>query len=147
MDTEIAEGGDWAEEFVRDLSAPPDRRGPLGFLTRVAVRDAALTVDDKALGVVWHAKRADMTLYRGAAGVFGDLAVTVVEPGGQQAQLRGDFRQVDGQSRLGLQLSFDDLWPAVFADAAPQLAPLGALQFPVSGHLRVELDTLSLIHI
>jgi hypothetical protein len=144
FDTETAEGGDWAQDLLRDLAAAPDRRGPLGFLTRVAIRDAALTVDDRALGVVWRAKRADATLFRGAAGVFGDLAVTVVEPGGQQAELRGDFRQANGETRLGLQVSFADLWPAVFADAAPGLAPLGALQFPVTGQVRVELDTAAL---
>jgi hypothetical protein len=36
------------------------------------------------------------------------------------------------------------LWPAVFADAAPALAPLGALQFPVSGQVRVDVDTSAL---
>jgi hypothetical protein len=144
FDIEAAGGGDWAEDLLHDLAAAPDRRGPLGFLTRVAVRNAALTVDDRALGVIWRAKRADVTLFRGAGGVFGDLAVTVVEPGGQQAELRGDFRQANGQTRLGLQLSFADLWPAVFADVAPGLAPLGTLQFPVTGQVRVELDTAAL---
>jgi Protein of unknown function/AsmA-like C-terminal region len=144
FDTETADGGDWAQDLLRELSAAPDRRGPLGFLTRVSIRDAALTVDDRALGVVWRAKRADATLFRGAAGVFGDLTVTVVEPGGKQAELRGDFRQVNGQTRLGLQLSFADMWPAVFADAAPALTPLAALQFPLSGRMRIELDTAAL---
>jgi hypothetical protein len=138
---ETAAAGDWAEELLRDLAAAPDRRGPLGYLTRVAIRNAALTVDDRALGLTWRAKRADATLFRGPTGVFGDLALTVEIPGGQSAELRGDFRHAKGQTRLGMHLGFADLWPAVFADAAPALAPLGALQFPLSGQVRVEIDT------
>lgn len=144
LGAEAAVAGDWAEELLRDLVAAPAGHGPLGHLTQVAIRDAALTVDDRALGLTWHAKRANATLFRGAKGVFGDLAVVVEIPGGQSAALIGDFHQVAGEARLGLQLGFAEVWPAVFADAAPSLAPLGALQFPVSGQVRVELDTSAL---
>lgn len=138
------EAGDWRDALLRDLAAAPDRRGTLGFLTEVVIRRAALTVDDRALGVAWHAKRAEATLHRGARGVFGDLALTAVEPGGVEADLRGHFSYVRGNNRLDVAVSFGALKPALFADAAPALAPLAAVDLPVSGQLRLALDTATL---
>ncbi len=135
---------DWGEELLRDLAAAPDRRGSLGYLTDVAVRRAALTVDDRALGLAWQAKRLDATMSRGDRGVAGTLTFAAVEPGGIEAQLQGSFSFVSGERRLAMELDFADLRPALFADAAPSLAPLGALRLPFSGRVRVALDTAAL---
>ncbi|HEX7967550.1 MAG TPA: AsmA-like C-terminal domain-containing protein [Stellaceae bacterium] len=135
-----AAGGDWAGDLLRDLAAPPNQQDSLGYLTQVAVRNAALTVDDRALGVTWRAKRADATLFRGEGGVFGDLALAVEQPGGGETELRSDFRYPRGGDRLAMQLGFDDLRPALFSGAAPTLAPLAAVDLPLSGQFRLELD-------
>jgi hypothetical protein len=136
--------GDWAENMLRELAAPPDQHGPLGYLAQVAVRDARLTVDDRALGVTWRAKRADASVFRTADGIFGDMALTVERAGGGETQLRSDFRYLGERGRLAIQLSFSDLRPALFAGAAPALAPLAAGDLPFSGQVRFELDTAAL---
>jgi hypothetical protein len=136
--------GDWAKDLLHDLAAPPDRRGPLGYLAQVAVRDAGLTVDDRALGVTWRAKRADARIFRTNAGVSGDMALTVERADGGDTQLRGEFRYVGGRDRLAVQVSFSELRPALFAEAAPRLAPLAAADLPLSGQVRLELDTAAL---
>jgi uncharacterized protein DUF3971/AsmA-like protein len=136
--------GDWAENLLHDLAVPPDRQGPLGYLAQVAVRDAGLTVDDRALGVTWRAKRADASMFRTDDGIFGDMALTVERAAGGETQLRSDFRYVSGQDRLAVQLGFSDLRPALFASAAPALAPLAAVDVPLSGQVRLELDTAAL---
>ncbi len=131
--------GDWAEDLLHDLAVPPDRRGPLGYLAQVAVRDAGLTVDDRALGVTWRAKRADARIFRTDAGVFGDMAVTVELADGGETQLRGDFRYLGGRNRLAVQVSFSELRPALFADAAPGLLPLAAAELPLAGQVHLDL--------
>jgi len=135
---------EWGEQLLRDLAAAPDRQGPLGFLTEVAIRNALLGVDDRALGLAWRAKRADVTMHRGDRGVTGDISLTVVEPGGAEAPLGGSLRFVAGESRLTVALRFSALRPALFAGAAPALAPLAALDLPVSGQVRLALDTAAL---
>ncbi len=130
--------------MLRDLAAAPDRQGPLGYLTEVAIRRAVLSVDDRALGLAWRAKRVDATVFRGARGVSGDLSLAVVEPGGAEAELSGSLRFVTGENHLTVALRFAQLRPALFAGVAPALAPLAALDLPFSGQVRVELDTAAL---
>ena len=93
---------------------------------------------------IWRAKRADASMFRSDDGVFGDLAVTVEQAGGGESQLRADFRYVGAQEKLAVQVGFSDLRPALFADAAPGLAPLAIADLPFSGQVRLELDTAAL---
>jgi hypothetical protein len=135
---------DWAETMLRDLNGAPERNGLMSRLTEVAIRDAVLTIDDRALGITWRAKRADLTLFRVPQGLFGDLELAVEEAGGISAELRGDISYEAGAAELGVLLDFAELSPARFAQAAPALAPLAALKLPVSGQMRVQLDPASL---
>jgi hypothetical protein len=141
---EAAGGADWAQVLLHDVAAPPDRRGPLGYLTRVALRDAEVVVDDRALGVTWRAHHADASLVRDAAGSFGDIAFSVAQPDGGEATLRGGFHFAAASNGLTVQLGFGALRPALYAAAAPGLAPLGVLALPVGGEVQVELDTARL---
>src|SRR6185312_5947525 len=69
--------GDWADNLLHDLAAPPDRHGELGYLAQVAVRDAGLTVHDRALGATWQAKRADASKFPTDEGISGDRGPAV----------------------------------------------------------------------
>jgi hypothetical protein len=139
-----SESQDWASELLSDLNGAPERNGLLGRLSEVAIRDATLTIDDRTLGIVWHAKRANLTLSRRAQGLFGDLDLAVAEAGGTAAELRGAVSDVAGTARLSLTLRVAALVPARFAAGAPALAPLAALDLPVSGELRLALDPAAL---
>jgi len=135
-----AESEDWGEALLRDLNGSPQRNGLLSRLREVAIENAALAIDDRTLGIVWHAKRADLTLFRRAQGLFGDLDLVLEEAGGTSGELRGDVSYVAGATELRLALNFAALVPARFAAAAPALAPLAALNLPVSGEIRLALD-------
>ncbi|HZB90445.1 MAG TPA: AsmA-like C-terminal region-containing protein [Stellaceae bacterium] len=134
-------GSGWADALLHDLAAAPDGSGPWGYLSEVAIRGATLTVDDRALGLAWEARRVDATLFRSEHGVSGRLGLTAVEPGGVEADLRGAFDYRRREARLGMRLGFAQLRPALFAGAAPALAPLAAVDLPVSGELRLTLAT------
>ena len=139
-----AEAGDWADALVSGLAAAPNRHGPLGWLQEVAIRDAGLTVDDRALGLSWQARHVDATLLRGQRGVSGTLALIAVEPGGIEAALRGDVSFIRDEQQIRTRVVFTEVRPALFANAAPALAPLAALDLPVSGEVRLVLDTAAL---
>jgi len=131
--------GDWIEGMLRELSRPPNRNGPFGYLSEVRVIDAALTVDDRKLDVTWQAQRFDAALRRGGEGFSGDIAL-VAERGGHNAQLHGDFQFEAASHRLRTELSFDDLRPSLYAAAAPALAPFAAFDLPLGGQISMTLD-------
>ena len=132
-----------AQGLLADLAGSPTERGPFGFLRQVTVRDAILTLNDQALGVSWQAKHVDATVFRGVAGISGDAKLTVVS-GDQEADLHSDFNFVASEHKIAADLSIADLDPAHFAQAAAPLALLSALNLPVSGNLRVAVDTATL---
>jgi hypothetical protein len=139
-----SDAGDWADRVLHELAAPPNEQDALGYLRSVAIRDAVLTIDDRALDATWRAKRLDVTLSRDVTGIAGDMSFVLEEPSGSEAALSGDLRYVAAIDDLVTQLNFTDLSPAAFATAAPQMAPLAALPLPLSGRVRLELNTAAL---
>src|SRR5215470_2882771 len=135
---------DLAKGILADLDLRPNQRGPLGYLRELAIRDAQLTLDDRALDLTWQARRADITLFRSENGLSGDAEVAVLA-GGQEAGFHADFQYVDAERRLSGALGIADLVPARFAAAAAPLAPLAALKLPVTGRLGFTVNTGSLL--
>ncbi len=143
---DLGEGGggeDFAGGLFADLEGKPSLRGPLGYLQSVAIRNAVFTLDDRALGITWQARRADATLFRGDRGISGDAQVTIVA-GDQEANIHAEFRYIDAERRLTGTLDFSDLEPARFAAAATVLAPLAGVKFPISGRTEFGIDIQSM---
>lgn len=134
---------DLAGGVLADLDVRPNQRGPLGYLREVVIRDAQLTIDDRALHVTWQARRADVVLFRSEQGLSGDAQVALVA-GGEEASFHADFRYIDAERRLTGSLGIADLVPARFAAAAQPLAALQGIELPVTGRLGFSVDTASL---
>jgi uncharacterized protein YhdP len=126
-------------QLLRDLAAPPDANAPLGSLGEIAIRRAGFLFDDQALGVVWRAG-ADLVLRRDASGLTAKIALAVTS-GGKPSRIDGEVDYIRSAARLDAQLAFSDLVPASWAGAAPALAPLAALDLPISGTVRATLDS------
>lgn len=142
----IGEGAgaeDLASGMLADLEVRPNQRGPFGYLREVAIRDAQLTLDDRALHVTWQARRADVTLFRSERGLSGDAQVAVLA-GGQEASIHADFQYAAAERRLSGSLGIADLVPARFAADVQPLAALQAIKLPVSGRLGFSVDVASL---
>src|SRR5262249_6408596 len=125
--------------ILRDLDATPNGRGPFGYLQLIAIRDAQLTLDDRALGATWQARSVHVNLTRGLTGLAGDARL-VLATGDQEAPIHLDYRYIDAEQRFTGNLTFADLEPARFAAAAPGLARLAALKLPITGKLGFNLD-------
>ncbi|HXA71389.1 MAG TPA: AsmA-like C-terminal domain-containing protein [Stellaceae bacterium] len=134
---------DLAKGVLADLDLQANQRGPLGYLKELAIRDAQLTLEDRALNVSWQARRADVTLFRSEQGLSGDAEVAILA-GGEEASIHADFQYVDAERRVSGSLGIADLVPARFAAAAAPLAPLAALKLPVTGRVGFSLDAQSL---
>jgi hypothetical protein len=130
---------DWAESLLQELSHPPDRNGAFGYLSEVRITNATLTVDDRKLDVTWEAQRLDATLRRGTEGFTGKLALAI-ERDGHSTQLQGDLEYQATPHRIRMALSFDNLRPALYAAAAPALAPFAAFDLPLGGQISMALD-------
>ncbi len=134
---------DWGQKLVGDLVHPPDGKGTLGYLTELSVQDASLTVEDQAFGIAWHAADANAVLTRAADRTGGSFQIAMGQ-GTQTSALAGDFTYLPSFDRLVVRLGFSELRPAQWSDAAPALAGLAAVDVPISGEFRAELDPAQL---
>jgi hypothetical protein len=127
------------DSLVATLLAPADRDDPLGYLTRVSITGAKLDIDDRSLGMTWHAPFAAIVFRRDAAGIHVDASLDI-DFGGTIARLEGEaeYRAADGSSK-GL-VRFADLSPALVAARFSDLKPLEAIKLPLRGNVGVALD-------
>lgn len=134
---------DWGTKIVGDLLHPPQGNGALGYLTQISVQDASLTVEDRALGLEWHAAEADATFTRSRDRTDGKFAITAGQASGA-ARLDGDFVYLPGFDQLVVRVGFDHLQPSQWSQATPALAGLTAVDVPISGEVRAEFDPAQL---
>jgi hypothetical protein len=131
---------DVAEEVLKALQLPPGSQpGPLSRLREVRIAGARLTLDDRLLGQVWQAPRADVTLRRDAAGLRGGARLDL-EVGNRIARLdtRLRFRSSDGVTEVTG--GFQNVAPADLAERAPALKSLSALGMVLGGTVELRLD-------
>jgi Protein of unknown function/AsmA-like C-terminal region len=121
---------DWGSKLVGDLGG-----GTLGYLTKVTVSEASLTVDDRSLGVTWRADNVELSLARGEGSTSGNFSLAA-----GAAHFGGNYVFTVADDSLVVRLDFADLKPALWADAAPSLADLAALDVPFSGQVIAVID-------
>ena len=131
----------WGTRLTRDVAAPLGSGGPLQYLSKFAMTNATLIVDDKSLGVTWRADRVDVVMERNADGVGGNMQLAV-GIGGKQALLSGRLAYRN-TGELSVRIDFEGVNPALFAPATPALQPLGTVDLPVSGEMALGFDTKS----
>ncbi|BBK38174.1 hypothetical protein STAQ_32520 [Allostella sp. ATCC 35155] len=118
------------EAVLADLMGPPHRRGPLGQLRRLAVRDATIIIDDRRLGRVWTLPDGDLVFRRGERGLEGSLAIDL-DLGPHRQRLDGTFRHLREDDVTRMTLRADVPEPPALAGLLPELAPLEGLRLPL----------------
>jgi uncharacterized protein involved in outer membrane biogenesis len=108
-------------------------------MRRIVVRDATLILDDEQAGRHWQADRVDVTVERDAEGLAGDLSMALAV-GTRAPELHARYRYASSGGTLDLALEVGAVEPTALAALAPELAPLAAVDFPVSGTLEARLD-------
>lgn len=135
------------DALLADIGRPPGNdRAPgktvdsrLSQLRRVLIRDAELTVQDRQLGAVWRAPRAEIDLRRSATGALSGAADMVLALGDEQVRLTGTAAVQPGGIGSRIDLDLGQIRPAALARAAPKLAALANLDAPLKLSATLEL--------
>ncbi|HYG91781.1 MAG TPA: DUF3971 domain-containing protein [Azospirillum sp.] len=132
-------GTEMASDLLDTLRRPPDRDRTFGLLRRLTVVGADLRVQNRDLGVTWHASRANIALVRGAQGINGWARLTLDLGGGSTAvEATGVYRVQDGTTDASVRVS--ELELSRLAPVAPVLEPLRDAAVPIGGTLAATLD-------
>ena len=108
-------------------------------LREVRVRDAALTIDDRIEERIWQAFVVDAGLEVVGSGLTGSVALDI-DLGERPLRLGADYVYDGISASTALTLHLSDLWPGDLKTLLPDLAPLAALELPVSGTLETTVD-------
>lgn len=151
-ESEAAEGGPSTpaegaptRDVVKDLLTALDASlgnedSPIASLTRLTLVDGSVRIDDRMLGRSWVAPKASADLRRTATGVDGQASLSVVS-GGRTIQLGSEIRYRRASHSGQATITFDNVVPAALTRISPVLAPLEAIESPVSGRLEVDFDS------
>jgi hypothetical protein len=125
--------------LAQQLLLPPDASNPTGYLRRVSISDAALVVDDSHWDTAWKARLRELVLQRDTAGIKANGKVDIVVQNAT-AHVEASGIYMAATKAIALDIDFNDLRPALFARAAPALAPLARLNLPLDGTLALNLE-------
>lgn len=126
-----------AKALVSVFAGQPDPSVRSSYLRRVSVVDAEFILDDRKAGHVWRAPEAHLSIVRDRAGAEG-RAMLALDLNGTRPQLDVRVRYHPGDDALSFSIDLGDLDPAAVAAAIdePFVAPLGALEAPLTGTAR-----------
>lgn len=126
-------------ELLDALREKPDPLRQTGALRDLRITRAKLVINNLATGRIWQVPGFDLRLRRNNNGIQG-TASAEIDMGGKQNRIAAeiDYRRGDGGLTVGTSLT--DLSPADFAELAPVLEPLRALEVTLDGSIVLELD-------
>jgi hypothetical protein len=120
------------QQLIDGLLAPPNPGAASGYLERVSISDATLTLDDQMLEVSWRARDATVELVRGEGRITAGFQVTFLA-GDLPAAVSGTAVYTVATGIADVVAEFANVVPARFARGAPALERLAALDLPVRG--------------
>lgn len=134
-----AAAGDIMERLVTDLLAPPRPDRAMGYLSRVSILDANLTLVDEKLETTWDAPRASLTLLRDDVGITGDLSLDLAIDG-EFARFDAEVAYVRDAQKIDIGAGFGNLKLDKLNGKAPLFAALKAIKMPLSGTLAASVN-------
>jgi hypothetical protein len=123
------------QRLIEGLLSPLNPDSASGYLERLTISDAALTLDDQVLEMSWKASGANVELERRDGRFLAGFQVPF-DILGKVVRLRGEIQYQPETMQVEVAARFDDFVPARLAGAAPLFEPLAAVDFPVSGSAR-----------
>ncbi|MBF0166874.1 MAG: AsmA-like C-terminal domain-containing protein [Alphaproteobacteria bacterium] len=127
------------DTLLEELVAPLDPNRTFGVLSSLRIQQADLTLVDKLNDTVWHAPSVDLQIARGGEGISGSgTAELTFENGAARIDLGLNFEPTSRLLSIGF--GFDKLAPAHLARLMPELSPLTAIDLPLAGSVKTEID-------
>ncbi|PPR25063.1 MAG: hypothetical protein CFH38_00725, partial [Alphaproteobacteria bacterium MarineAlpha10_Bin1] len=136
---EFEEPDEAVNDLITDFLAAPGTDHPLGQLKRISILSAALSVDDKLLGLSWSAPEADLIFDLYSDRIDGELLADIeVADVALRVVAATVFERATGLVHTKAQ--FNEVVPAKLAGLSPKLDVLQAFKLPVSGTLEFTLN-------
>ena len=104
----------------------------LSQLSSVSIDVAVLRVDDRQLGFSWRADRAGVHLFRHTGGGVDGHATATLALGDQHPELQSTFVLAPGGKAAHVTAGLSPVTPKALAGLSPALAPLAALDAPLT---------------
>jgi len=122
--------------IIGELFSPADTSQPLGYLRRVDIINADVTIDDRQLDVDWKAPKTTVTLIRKEYNVYVSAELALKSTNALVSKtaainLSGDYNLDKKEARITV--GFSDLNPVVFAPISPRFEALKNFDLPLSG--------------
>ena len=121
-----------AEELIRALTRPASEENRAGYLDTVTIADTTLVLADEVSGRRWIVPAATLTFTR-TTGNLELLATLPVVEEGRRWNVTARGRYIEATRKLQFDIDIDGFRPTRVARLAPQLAPFGMIDLPVSG--------------
>jgi Protein of unknown function/AsmA-like C-terminal region len=119
---------------LADFLMPADSAERWGHIEEIRIYGGELVLDDRKVGRTLRARDAELRIARLADRVSARLTFRIAQASGPAAiDLLAIHEQ--GEDRIGVEVDFEDLLPAEFADFAPEL-PLSGIRLPLRGMAR-----------
>jgi len=127
--------------MLEALVSEGDLSSPLGYLSRLGIRDARLRFVDEVNGVTFDAPDASVVIFKGGGGLAGVLHATFAI-GDTMATLDMNGVLPAGADEANIEASIADLVPAALARTAPSLSDYAVFDAPLfaTGELRIGRD-------
>ena len=127
--------------LIAELLSEPDDTRLLGYLRRIGIVDADLTVEDRTLGRIWRVPRADIALTRNATGISAD-GTLYLELEGRRSRIEGSAIYRSETRFIEGGIEFSGIDPALFLPSprAPLLRRIADLHPKLSGKLDVAMS-------
>lgn len=127
-------------DLIEQMRRPPDPEATMGALRDLRITRGKLVVANLATETKWQVPRLDLRLRRDMHGVRGRAGADI-DMGGKINQITAEivWRAEDGGITLRSEIA--DIVPAEFAEIAPVLHPLRALDVTLAGTIMLELKS------
>lgn len=127
-------------DLIDQMRRPPDPEATMGALRDLRITRGKLVVANLATETAWQVPRLDMRLRRDVRGVRGTASADI-DMGAKINQIAAEvtWRAEDGA--ITLRSGMADIVPAEFAEIAPVLHPLRALDVTLAGTIMLELKS------
>lgn len=126
--------------LISGILGPPDPDKRFGYLRRIQISEASVTVEDAGSHKSWNAEitEASVTRTRSAGLNFNVILGLAAE--GKMARFTLEGSQDEATGTLPVVLKFNDVDFASLGAAVPELAALRPISVPLRGHVSFRLD-------
>lgn len=124
--------------LATELAGPPSQDKAIGFLTRLTITGADITLIDERTGKTWRLPSADLVFRRHDLGLAGTVRGDV-EVAGKTVAIAASGRYENASGEASLDIDFTNLDPEILAGEPGLVGRLAALQMPLAGTASIRL--------